>query len=212
MVSRVGARPGRWGRGVGIFTNVMSLLRGRIAWRLALAAVGGVVVVETLAATGLAPGGLGLPWHVAIDLAIIASVLAAGFLAAQAADARSGQRIADSLVELSRRETELRATLENMQQGVAMYDAEYRLVTWNRQFLEYLDLPDEFLDGRHTFADYIRYLAERGEFGEVPDIEALIAQRQEPLSREHWLEHIRPDGTILEVYRNPIPGGGFITI
>jgi signal transduction histidine kinase/CheY-like chemotaxis protein len=190
----------------------MSLLRGRIVWRLALAAVAGVVAVETLAAAGLAPGGLGLPWHVAIDLAIIASVFAAGLLAAQAADARSGQRIAGSLAELSRRETELRATLENMQQGVAMYDADYRLVTWNQRFREYLELPDEFLDGQRTFSDYIRYLAERGEFGKISDIEALIAQRLEPLSREHWLERTRPDGTILEIYRNPIPGGGFIAI
>jgi len=190
----------------------MSLLRGRIAWRLAVAAIAGVVVVEALAAAGLAPGGLGLPWHIAIDLAVIASVLAAGFLAVQVADTRSGQRIAASLAELSRREAELRATLENMQQGVAMYDADYRLVTWNRQFREYLDLPDEFLEGRRTFADYIRYLAERGEFGKISDIEALVAQRLEPLAREHWLERTRPDGTILEIYRNPIPTGGFIAI
>jgi len=169
-------------------------------------------VVEALAAAGLAPGGLGLPWHIAIDLAVIASVLAAGFLAVQVADTRSGQRIAASLAELSRREAELRATLENMQQGVAMYDADYRLVTWNRQFREYLDLPDEFLEGRRTFADYIRYLAERGEFGKISDIEALVAQRLEPLAREHWLERTRPDGTILEIYRNPIPTGGFIAI
>jgi signal transduction histidine kinase/CheY-like chemotaxis protein len=190
----------------------MSLLHGRIAWWLALAAIAGVVAVETLAAAGLAPGGLGLPWHVAIDLAVTACVFAAGLLVAQEVGAPGEQRVASSPAELWRRETELRATLENMQQGVAMYDAQYRLVTWNRQFREYLELPDEFLDGQHTFTDYIRYLAQRGEFGTVPDIEALVAQRLEPLSREHWLERTRPDGTILEIYRNPIPTGGFIAI
>ena len=45
-----------------------------------------------------------------------------------------------------------------------------------------------------------------------PDIEALVAQRLEPLSREHWLERTRPDGTVLEIYRNPIATGGFIAI
>jgi signal transduction histidine kinase/CheY-like chemotaxis protein len=190
----------------------MALLCGRIAWRLALVAIAGVVVVELLAAVGPAPGGLGLAWHVAIDLAVIACVGAAGVLAAQALGARNGQHAAGGPAELSRRETELRATLENMQQGVAMYDAQHRLATWNRRFLEYLELPDTFLDGQHTFSDYIHYLAERGEFGTVPDIDALVAQRLEPLSREHWLERTRPDGTILEIYRKPIPTGGFIAI
>ena len=101
----------------------MALLRGRIAWRLALVAIAGVVVVETLAAAGLAPGGLGPAWHVAIDLAVMACVGAAGLLAAQTVGRAAGKRIAGSHAELSRRETELRATLENMQQGVAMYDA-----------------------------------------------------------------------------------------
>ncbi len=190
----------------------MSLLRGRIAWRLAVVAIAGVVVVEMLAAAGFAPGGLGLMSHVAIGLAVIACVGAAGLIAAQTMGVRSGQAIAGSHAELSRRETELRATLENMQQGVAMYDAQHRLVTWNRRFVEYLEMPDAFLDGQHTFADYIRYLAERGEFGEVADIDGLVAQRLEPLSREHWLERTRPDGTTLEIYRKPIPTGGFIAI
>ena len=39
----------------------------------------------------------------------------------------------------------LRATLENMSQGVAMYDASHRLVTWNERFRVYLEMPDEFL-------------------------------------------------------------------
>ena len=190
----------------------MSLLRGRIAWRLAVVAIAGVVVVEMLAAAGFAPGGLGLMSHVAIGLAVIACVSAAGLIAEQTMGVRSGQAIAGSHAELSRRETELRATLENMQQGVAMYDAQHRLVTWNRRFVEYLEMPDAFLDGQHTFADYIRYLAERGEFGEVADIDGLVAQRLEPLSREHWLERTRPDGTTLEIYRKPIPTGGFIAI
>jgi signal transduction histidine kinase/CheY-like chemotaxis protein len=190
----------------------MSLLRGRIAWRLALVAIAGVVLIELLATAGLAPGGLGPAWHVTIALAVVACVGVAGVLAAQTMDARSGQVIAGGHAELSRRETELRATLENMQQGVAMYDAQHRLVTWNRRFVEYLEMPAAFLDGQHTFSDYIHYLAERGEFGTVPDIDALVAQRLEPLSREHWLERTRPDGTVLEIYRKPIPTGGFIAI
>jgi PAS domain S-box-containing protein len=105
----------------------------------------------------------------------------------------------------------LRATLENMSQGVAMYDADHRLVTWNRLFSDYLEMPDEFLGTDKTFSDYIRYIGERGEFGDV-DIETALADRLAVLDTHHSFERTRPDGTILEVRRDPVPGGGFIAI
>ncbi|MCK9914417.1 response regulator [Microbacteriaceae bacterium K1510] len=105
----------------------------------------------------------------------------------------------------------LRATLENMAQGVAMYDADHRLVTWNDRFRQYLEMPAEFLGTDRTFSDYIRYLGERGEFGNA-DVEAELAKRLALLDRSHSFERVRPDGTVLEVRRDPVPGGGFIAI
>jgi PAS domain S-box-containing protein len=106
----------------------------------------------------------------------------------------------------------LRATLENMSQGVAMYDAEHRLVTWNERFVEYLEMPDAFLGTDKTFSDYIRYIGKRGEFGADADIEAELKKRIALLDRSHMFERLRPDGTVLEVRRDPVPGGGFIAI
>ena len=105
----------------------------------------------------------------------------------------------------------LRATLESMAQGVAMYDADHKLVTWNELFRQYLEMPDEFLGTDRTFSDYIRYLGERGEFGDV-DIEEALQKRLAVLDRSHSFERVRPDGTVLEVRRDPVPGGGFIAI
>ena len=106
----------------------------------------------------------------------------------------------------------LRATLENMSQGVAMYDADHRLVTWNELFRQYLEMPDEFLGTDRTFSDYIRYIGARGEFGENADIEEALRKRLAMLDRSHSFERVRPDGTVLEVRRDPVPGGGFIAI
>ncbi|MDO8875749.1 MAG: response regulator [Pseudolabrys sp.] len=105
----------------------------------------------------------------------------------------------------------LRATLENMAQGVAMYDAEHRLVTWNERFRVYLEMPEEFLGTDRTFSDYIRYLGERGEFGDA-DIETELRKRLAVLETSHSFERVRPDGMVLEVRRDPVPGGGFIAI
>ncbi|MDO9412065.1 MAG: response regulator [Pseudolabrys sp.] len=107
--------------------------------------------------------------------------------------------------------TLLRATLENMSQGVAMYDANHHLVTWNERFRVYLEMPDEFLGTDRTFSDYIRYLGERGEFGDA-DIEVELKRRLSVLDTSHSFERVRPDGMVLEVRRDPVPGGGFIAI
>jgi PAS domain S-box-containing protein len=116
------------------------------------------------------------------------------------------------LAGIGREQTLLRATLENMAQGVAMYDADHRLVTRNERFVQYLDMPQEFLGTDKTFSDYIRYLGKRGEFGEGADLEAELQKRLAVLDHSHSFERVRPDGTVLEVRRDPVPGGGFIAI
>lgn len=105
----------------------------------------------------------------------------------------------------------LRATFENMLQGVAMYDADHRLVTWNSRFREFLDMPDEFFLPDRTFSDYLRYVGERGEFGDA-NVDQVVEERLRRLKTKHSFERVRPDGTVLEVYRNPTADGGFIAI
>jgi signal transduction histidine kinase len=98
-----------------------------------------------------------------------------------------------------------------MVDGVAMFDETLHLAAWNRNFQQLLQLPDELLAKRHDFNTFIRYLVERGEFGET-DPETQVARLRARIGDHYSFERTRPDGTVIEVRHNPMPGGGIVLI
>src|SRR3954451_20192966 len=113
--------------------------------------------------------------------------------------------------ELRERQAELRVTFDNMGDGVAMFGADKRLASWNRNWQKMLDLADPFLISRPNFAELFRYLAARGEFDST-DLEAEVSRSLDDTGREMRYERTRPDGRVIEVRRNPVPDGGFVLI
>lgn len=113
--------------------------------------------------------------------------------------------------ELAEKSVLLQSTLDHLVQGVSVFDKDLKLVAWNDRFLDLLDLPEWLVHPGATFDDYVRYRAARGDFGY--DSASAIALRTEQIHRSLPVktEQVLHNGTILDIRRDPMPGGGFIT-
>lgn len=127
------------------------------------------------------------------------------------------------ITELKHREAELtqqtallQATLDNITQGVCVFDAQQRAITRNERFVELLELPPDFPLKGATYHDFVHALAEHGEFGSG-SVEASVDSHLRFIEQalgegggSGRMERRRPDGTVIEVTVNAMPDGGFI--
>ena len=110
---------------------------------------------------------------------------------------------------------QLEATLAGMTDGVAMVDGAFRLVEWNPRFPEFAGVPASMLRVGLPMEEIVRAQAVAGQFGPVDDIEAEAARRMALLRTGRiagTTERTRPDGSVIELRRNRMPDGGFVTL
>ena len=102
--------------------------------------------------------------------------------------------------------------LEQIDQGISIFDKSLKLVAANKRFTQLLDFPEAFGKNGTLLETIFRYNAERGEYG-TGDVETQVQERLQLALKQqaHCFQRIRPDGTVLEVRGNPIENYGFVT-
>jgi signal transduction histidine kinase len=113
--------------------------------------------------------------------------------------------------ELESKSQLLEAMFESINQGIAVYDADFRLVSRNRQYGEMLGFENEFPTPRASYDDVIRRLSAEGSFGSrsAEDVVSEFRKTIESIPQS-TLEHTTPDGRTMIVYRSRMPNGGFV--
>ena len=113
--------------------------------------------------------------------------------------------------ELAEKTAILEATLENMGEGIAMFDAKLEMIVCNQVYLDLWDYRSDLCCSGVSLETLYRTNVDRGEHqGDDPEAwirdQIAYARRFEP----QVLEHTRPSGMVIEVRRSPLPGGGFV--
>ncbi len=134
------------------------------------------------------------------------------------AEDRANLAAANAQLEVARaradaKTEQLEATLAGMTDGIAMMDAHFCLVEWNARFPEIAGVPADILRVGLPMEEILRAQARAGQFGPVdPDVE--VPRRMAILSAGRFgtVERQRPDGVVMELRRNRLPDGGFVTL
>jgi signal transduction histidine kinase/CheY-like chemotaxis protein len=104
--------------------------------------------------------------------------------------------------------------IENLPMAVSWFDQDLNLLICNQIYKDLFDFPEEmFSCGRLNLERLFRFNAERGEYG--PGDPAQMTQLMLLRAKENQaqlIQHVRPNGTVLEIRSAPMPGGGFLTL
>nr|WP_250157232.1 PAS domain-containing hybrid sensor histidine kinase/response regulator [Tianweitania aestuarii] len=101
----------------------------------------------------------------------------------------------------------LQTALDQMDQGITVFDTDLRLTNWNRQFRSLFDLPDFLGQVGVSLHHILRYLADRGD---IPaDLELTALNRLSSFGTP-WRIELKTSGRIIELRSNPMPNGGTV--
>jgi len=147
-------------------------------------------------------------WLLALALfALTASVLGCLFIRALRRERRTSAEVRASEAELSQEVSLLRMSLENLGEGLSVFDRQGRLLAFNSRFVELLELPVDLLtDG--SLYEILEFQTNRGDFG--PSESGIkVQQRLDRMFQNLPMvqERLTLGGRALQIRRREMPGG-----
>ncbi len=118
---------------------------------------------------------------------------------------RNNVALATSERKRANNEAILQATLDNVRDGIAMFTSDGLLCVFNANFFSYLDFPSELARIETHLSNFrtIDRCRAQPVFADLP---------AGPNDVEEGYQHLSLKGRELDVYRAPVPTGGFIVV
>ena len=121
---------------------------------------------------------------------------------------RDALRLLDDASEALQQNRDLLQTaLDQMEEGITVFDKDLRLICWNRQYRMLFGLPDQMGQVGVSVAEILSDLVERGEIS--PDDETSMLDRLTTVGKLWQMELLASNRTI-EIRSNPMPDGGIV--
>ena len=108
----------------------------------------------------------------------------------------------------------MQSVLDNMSDGVTLFDADYRLKFTNQRLVDFLQLPGDVVEPGLSLLDILRFQAKRGDFGPIEDAEKLARARFEFIAKPDgcYFERRTADGRHLEFRFIPLRNRDVIAV
>ena len=137
-------------------------------------------------------------WTIAIFVVATAGILTTLLLLT-----RSNRQLNQTQGLLRAQAATLQRTLDTCSEGIASFDCDGRIVTYNKNFFSLLDYPETLGGQRAMFEEFTKYDAERHA-----ELLAKVAVNVDSNAKQRTIH----GGRHLELYRNPMPDGGFLVV
>jgi signal transduction histidine kinase len=122
------------------------------------------------------------------------------------------QALAVSIREIELHRSLLHATLEHLPQGISVVDMDLKMIAWNRRYEEIFHYPEGLLERGRPIDVLMQHNASVGLMGsEDPGGEILRRLGHLRNGAPYSSERALPDGTMLEIRGNAVPGVGYVT-
>ena len=130
--------------------------------------------------------------------------------ASMVAAVRLGAENEELVAALREKSAQLEATFDNVNQGVAVFDRDGRLATWNPRHRELHGYPAGLYRRGGTVAEFLHHDGAGRGAGDREAAGAVAPGRWASAVPARF-EQAGADGRTLEVERSPMPGGGFVS-
>ena len=124
------------------------------------------------------------------------------------------QALADAKEDIERTRAIMQSVLDNMSDGVTLFDADFRCKFVNQRLMDFLQVGPDVIRPDTPLLDILRHQAQRGDFGPPENAEALARARFETIARPGGssFERRTRHGRHLEFRFVPLPNGDTIAV